>query len=735
MSLGTLRSAATAIGRLVSEPPRGEMRLPALRRTQLILFFGLVIAFVAFRWAERREPWNSDDMSMFELSVDAAAGRHWVFGAAFGGANSADGLPAQVGHIVFRIGLLPLSVPAIHLFGASATAYYVVPLIFALIGFSALYWVMLTRFGSLVACVFALIHLAWPFELEHGSLFLTDLPAAAVALVSICLLDAATNGTPRSRFMYALLAGGAAFETYLLRNNGLALLGPAYLVFLWSRSTRAQTLVAVAVACLGVFGQQAFMVYRGFSWGYDWSTIRADFAEYAPFLSVYSWGRFLVRQFAYQVSTFGHGFTGYVAALLVAGSLVMHVLLLRFERQALLRAIAAFGLFAWLVFSYSIYELVPGGVRATVPVNFRFVQPFTYSSLVAWAWAWTWLRQKVAAAGSTTRSQPALRRGLTLAALPALLLVFSIMALGIRAPETYRAGATRSLVQSLQRFLTEGGEPLLVAGTGPSLRVPQVFCCGGPSRPVQWQELSPQALRELVERKSTALVLRDVQRELTRAKYFTDDARAAYREELARIDEHLWSNYGLAHVDGTYVLFTPPAAGIDPSRLAVSPITLDVANSPPSGALLITGATCRVAPNQGEPSRTLTPPQGAGKNSSCEYMWLEDGRVISSSSAAARAESSDQGFVLRLHADYEVPLSLSVDIVQYGAHGVQRQKQEVPAGTSYQPVRLLPETTAIFLVYQLKTRGAPPGHATRIRPAQWRPHRFTAVQAPTAMAP
>ena len=40
------------------------------------------------------------------------------------------------------------------------------------------------------------------------------------------------------------------------------------------------------------------MVYRGFACRYDWSTIRADFAEYAPFLSVYCWAWLSVRQFA-----------------------------------------------------------------------------------------------------------------------------------------------------------------------------------------------------------------------------------------------------------------------------------------------------------------------------------------------------------------------------------------------------------------------------------------------------
>lgn len=400
---------------------------------------------------------------------------------------------------------------------------------------------------------------------------------------------------------------------------------------------------------------------------------------------------------------------------------------LEVQRRVLLFAIAVFGLVSWLVFSFSIYERVPGGVRATVPVNFRFVQPFTYSSLVVWAWAWCSLRERLAAArlisSSPSTPRSPLRQRLAGVALPLLLITFSLMALVVRGPETYRQGETRRLVEAVQRHFAGGDGSLLIAGTQPSLRVPRVFCCSSLSRDLKWQTLTPSEIADLVERKEPALVLRDVPRELTRARYGDEETRRAYRAEVARIEERLWRDYELTHVDEKYALFSPPAPG--------APLSVDVYQNgwvvPSSmipGFPSIAGTPCRVLADGEDRSRTLDPAREGGAQASCEHTWLSDSRVFSPSEPPG-AEANDSGFVLRLHADYDTPLGLTVDVVQSTGQGVRRHTAQLAPGTSYVPVRLHAGTRALSLVYRIKTRGAPEGQVVRIRPAEWRPHRFS----------
>jgi hypothetical protein len=687
------------------------------RRTQWTVLLGLLLAFVLFRWAQRLEPWDTDDLTLFQLSEDAAAGHHWLFGTSAQGAFAGARLP----HLAFRTGLLPVSIPIIKAFGANATAYYLVPLVFSLVGFCALYWLMLTQFGPLVALVFGVIHVAWPFELAHSSVFLSDLPSASAALVCLCLLQAAGQRTGRGRIGYALLAGLAAFECQLSRNNALVLLAPALLVFLWSRPTRIPTLLAGVVVLVGMLGTQLLLVYRGLGWGYDWSSVRADFAAYTQFFPVYSWPEFLVRQFRYQVSAFGFGLTGALAALLVLGSLLGHIVLLRYERRPLLMAVAAFGLFTWLVFSFAIYELVPGGLRAMSPVNFRFIQPFTYSSLVVWAWVWCALRG---------RALP----WLASSAVPLVLVSFAYFASTFHLPQIYRNSETRRLVQAIERLGAKSGDPLLVAGT--DLRVPARFCCSGLSHRVEWRELSASELGSVVASKGRALVLRDVPRDLRSARYMDPDARQTYQAELARLEETLWHDYELAYVDTKYALFAGPRREGASADVPRTPATVPV--SDPPGAPLLDEALCTVSagpvsPNGADAWRTIVPIHAGPRRALCEYTWLTDGLVLSAPDLPrVRAEGS--GFVVRMTADYDAPLSLAVDVVEQSERGLHRRQVEILPGTSYVPLPVRADTRSIFLVYRVRTRGASAEQVVRVRPVEWRTHEFGAEGARSSEA-
>ena len=69
-------------------------------------------------------------------------------------------------------------------------------------------------------------------------------------------------------------------------------------------------------------------------------------------------------------------------------------------------------------------------------------------------------------------------------------------------------------------------------------------------------------------------------------------------------------------------------------------------------------------------------------------------------------------------------VSLTVDVVEYTEGGVRRQSAPILPGTSYVPVRAHAGVRALLLVYRVRTGGAPEGQVVRLRPAEWRPHRF-----------
>jgi hypothetical protein len=706
MSQPAVSGAAPSHSSAASETGWLGARL-ATPRAQLLALLGLASAFLIFRWLQRLEPWNSDDMDLFQFSAEAVTGQHWIFGS-----NSGSGVAGEhVPHTAFRIGLFPATLPAIWALGPNASAYYLVPLAFSLLGLLLMFWVLRRNFGASVALVFAVIHVAWPFELQHSSVLLTDLPAAALGIASLCLLDASAGRSLGARLGYAALAGLAGWETYLLRNNGLVLLAPALLVFLWARATRLQSLCAGGVIALGVLAQQAFLVYRGFSWGYDWSSVQADFVAYARFLPVYSWPAFLVRQFTHQLNTFGHGPTGALAVLLVLGSLSLHLTLLRFERRPLLLALAVFGLLSWLVFSFSIYERVPGGVRAMVPVNYRFIQPFTYSSLMVWAWAWRELPGRLARAGTLGYARLArLARPLASAALPVLLLGFDAAAAALHAPPTYRQGGTRRLVQAIEEKRAAAGT-LSIAGTTPSLQVPRMFCGGSPH--IEWRELAARDLADLAGGNARTLVLRDVPRELESARYLDPEARSMYRADLARLEAALWGGYQLDYLDTRYGLYALPDAG-DPPVMELQPNAVELA--PDAGsAPSLEAEPCLTSPGVGLGSRVLLPTGQGPRRANCEYLSLEDGLDLGQLSTAGPSQ-----LVLRVTAAFEPPLSVSVDVVQVGEPGVRRQRSVLSSGSSHVPVSVQPGARGLFVVYRVTARGARAAQGVELQPARWR---------------
>jgi hypothetical protein len=94
---------------------------------------------------------------------------------------------------------------------------------------------------------------------------------------------------------------------------------------------------------------------------------------------------------------------------------------------------------------------------------------------------------------------------------------------------------------------------------------------------------------------------------------------------------------------------------------------------------------------------------------------LEDGLDLGQLSTAGPPQ-----LVLRLTAAFEPPLSVSVDIVQEGQRGVQRQRSALSSGSSHVPVSVQPGARRLFVVYRVTARGARAAQGVELQPARWR---------------
>lgn len=690
---GQGKRSASMFAAVDSRLSRWEAALSPRPARRLVLVC-LVLGFLALRWFQRLQPWDSDDMTLFEISARAAEGDHWLLGSATHAPDAA----TELSHQALRVGLLPISVPTILALGAGSTAYYLVPLAFALVGYLCIASVALEHLGVLMAVALALIHIVWPFELAHGSIFLADLPSAALALLSLCLLDAGRcRAGERARLIFAVSAGLAALESYWLRSNVLVLLVPAYLVFLARRDARWLAIVAIAALVSGLLVEQALFVWRGLGWGYGWSRVHLALENYSEFLPIYSWSQFSIRPFLQPFTSFGRGVSGALAALVLLGSLLGHVLVLRFERRPLLLAIVVFGAFTWLVFSFSVYEWLDGGVRAMAPPSQRYIQPFTYSSLLVWGWLWCRLRERMQLEGRSAWS------GAAVVALPLALFCFSLEASARHLPALNRTSESRGLLATLGERAASARAPIDVAGVERGLRVPRMLLCCDDV--VRWLSLPVRELADAVPARRAPFVLRNIPRELSDARYLDPEQRRAYRSDLARVDDALWRDYALVHLDSTYALFErlPGSRDLGVTRRPLAP-----ADAPVGTASL--ERACRVTPSEAGIQRVELDAEGRG---SCEYTSPEDGILLPE---AGSARSSD--YAVRVSVDYQPPLSMTAEIVQLDAQGMQRRSQRLLSGTSYLPVQIRPQTRAVYVVYRLK--GDARGDAgVTIEPARW----------------
>lgn len=475
-----------------SERP-GELaasRRPWLRWGLLALAAGL---FVAFRWWVRSEPLNSDDLTLWSVTRRAAAFDHWLF--------LADNDLGRINHHALRIGLLLVSVPLYWLTGPGPAAFYLTPLVFALVGFLVVWKIMDREVDPWLAAGFALVHLGLFFEVREGTVLLTDLPSAVAMMGALLLVDSLARRPPASRqglVLQGLLAALPLMLAYLLRANSLVLVAPGLLVLWWARRSRALVAVAGAWVVAGVLAEQLLFVAKGLGFGFRWGVVDRALDGYSPLLPWYTPGELAVRWWTELAADLGTGPGAVFLLALYLAMLVASVALALRTESPLLRAVAVTGLATWAVFSFAPLEWQAGRVHAMAPVNYRYLQPFYYGGLVALCWAVRALAGRLGVRGRWPT-----RLAVAALALAGVLATVTHVPHRLHRPD----GEVLQTVAALDALAAVSPAPLEVLGPPSSLRSMTLFR-GSWSRPtVDWEGNSPDELVAELSWRPRVLVL------------------------------------------------------------------------------------------------------------------------------------------------------------------------------------------------------------------------------------
>jgi hypothetical protein len=523
-----------------------------------------ILAVAAIRWWMRLEPLNSDDLALFEYASDAAAGQHWLFTSDPRPALGPDLLclscqDGGMSHQSLRIGLLPVAIPILWMFGRGATAYYLVPLFFSLLGVAAVWLLARRNIGARAAWVVLALHAVMPYELMHAGRFFVDLPAAVCLLLAILAIGTAPERS--TAHVRGVAAGVFLIWAYLLRANSPLLLAPGLgLLFLRQPRYRSLLSTAAVVFIAGWLAEQVLYVSKGFEFGFRATILARAVEAYTPFLPLYSPTELLARHAVFFWKAF-HGWPhGFVACAFVLLNLVSQVWIVIRGRNETIRLVATMGLVSWVAVAYSIFEWSDAGIRAVIP-SFRYLQPFFYAALlclpVAGARGLDWMRARI----------PELRP-FTPAAVFVCVATVAVCwcSSDLRFPQRLNRQDrhVRTTLKAIDRVAT--GEPLELWSTCLQGRVVSLFT----------DRLGP-----IVANRSAALVLRDATRELVAHRYRPPAGRERALAASAELDRALWAGYRPSHITPRYVLFVPSEEGAPGVPLALANVEV----VPPGAAL------------------------------------------------------------------------------------------------------------------------------------------------------
>jgi hypothetical protein len=340
-----------------------------LSRKSLYLLLALLF-FLAARVALLRTPLGSDDVQYFRAAQDLLDGNH----------------PLEThtpsGPLPHRLGIVVPTAMAIAALGPGLAAYYLPSVVFALGGALTVALILRARASPSAAIVVLLLHAVLPFEVQHASTLLPNVPAGVAGLLTVLLI--AQSGEQfcdiRRVLRHGVGAGVLAFLVYSLRDKEVAFLLPALVLASNNRGARKTAGVSIITLLALILGEQAIYLMMGHPWGTRWAILEAEHRAYWPQLERVNALYFLARPVLFAARDFGAG------GVLGIGSLVCaHAVVLRYCRDRVVWLLAAYGVTHAVAMNYYVFGL-DGGQLVVLPSAFRYYQPFYFSGLLAVGW-------------------------------------------------------------------------------------------------------------------------------------------------------------------------------------------------------------------------------------------------------------------------------------------------------------------------------------------------------------
>jgi hypothetical protein len=335
-----------------------------------IIYACLIAAFIVIRIAVLQEPWNSDDIRYFDMARLLNSGEHVI---------QRDTLPERIFHADLRFGLLVPIAFLMRISGDNMITYYLLPLLFSVAGFVLMMKITEEVLSWRATVILAILHIVYPFEIRHGSVLLTDLPAAVLTLLYIYYIykNPVINFEPKKFCWHAFVGSLLMFWPYLMRDNQPAILFPALVVLFFYRPYRLTVSASLVFFFGWVLLEQWFYVSKGVPIGFRWKMLIIGQQVYKQFLATYSFSQYLLRSFRFIAVDIG-----WVGLVFFVCAIISHIHGFFISKNPLVRACLAVGLVSYVLFAFYVYGMQNGRLVVMTSAH-RFIQLFYYTSILA----------------------------------------------------------------------------------------------------------------------------------------------------------------------------------------------------------------------------------------------------------------------------------------------------------------------------------------------------------------